>query len=95
MPGLAVLPAGDIPATYMITEAFEAADATTHVARSSDGGRTCAHKDRPYDKSVVGAPTSHCMKPTVLPGRSLIAMGYRFQRDAPEQSISIPRPAAF
>jgi sialidase-1 len=39
-PGLGVLPSGDLLALFVISEAFESADATTWVARSGDLGRT-------------------------------------------------------
>jgi sialidase-1 len=39
-PGLAILPSGELIALFVIAEAFEAADATTWVARSHDLGTT-------------------------------------------------------
>lgn len=39
-PGLAALPSGDLLALFVISEAFESADATTHVARSGDRGKS-------------------------------------------------------
>jgi sialidase-1 len=39
-PGLAILPSGDLLALFVISEAFESADATTWVARSEDLGET-------------------------------------------------------
>jgi len=89
-PGLAKLPSGDLLATLMIAEAFEAADGATHLARSKDNGRTWTLEGKLCDRQEAEPPTSDCMKPTVLADGSLIAMGYRFERKDPEQSISIP-----
>jgi sialidase-1 len=88
-PGLVNLPSGDLLATLMIAEAFEAADGTTYVARSNDNGRTWALQGPLHERAATAAPMSDCMKATVLADGSLIAMGYRFVRDDPEQSISI------
>jgi sialidase-1 len=38
-PGLAVLPSGDLIALFVVSEAFESADATTYIARSGDLGK--------------------------------------------------------
>lgn len=89
-PGLAKLPSGELLATLMIGEAFEAADGTTYLARSSDAGRTWSLEGKLYDASALPVPMSDCMKATVLTDGSLLAIGYRFRRDDPEQSISIP-----
>ena len=39
-PGLAALPSGDLLGLFVISEAFESADATTHIARSKDRGKS-------------------------------------------------------
>ena len=88
-PGLVKLPSGDLLATLMIGEAFESANGTTYLARSKDAGRTWSLEGKLYDATALPNPMSDCLKPTLLADGSLLAMGYRFQRDDPEQSISI------
>ena len=88
-PGLVKLPSGDLLATLMIAEAFESADGTTYLARSKDAGKSWTLEGTLYHKTALDTLTSDCMKPTVLADGSLVAMGYRFVRDDPEQSISI------
>ena len=88
-PGLTKLPSGDLLATLMIGEAFESADGTTYLARSSDLGRTWSLEGKLYDASALPVPMSDCIKATVLTDGTLLGMGYRFRRDDPEQSISV------
>ena len=88
-PGIVELPSGELLALLVIGEAFEAVDLTTHVARSADGGRTWALQGPLPDKSADERPTSDFLKPQVLRDGSLIALGYRFHRDDPEQPIAI------
>ena len=88
-PGLVKLPSGDLLATLMIAEAFESADGTTYLSRSKDAGRTWSLEGRLYDAAALPNRMSDCLKPTLLADGSLLAMGYRFHRDDPEQSISI------
>ncbi len=89
-PGLTKLPSGELLATLLIGEAFESADGTTYFARSSDAGQSWSVEGKLYEATTLPVPMSDCMKATVLADGSLLAMGYRFQRDDPEQSISLP-----
>ncbi len=88
-PGLVQLASGELLALLVIGEAFESVDLTTHVARSSDDGRTWTLQGPLLDKSRDSRPTSDFLKPLVLRDGSLIALGYRFHRDDPEQTIAI------
>jgi sialidase-1 len=88
-PGVVQLPSGELLALFVIGEAFESADQTTYVSRSSDEGRTWTLQGPLYDKSADAFPTSDCLKPQVLRDGSLIALGYRFHRHDPEQPIAI------
>jgi sialidase-1 len=45
-PSVGALPNGDLLATYVLAEAFEAVNARMHAARSSDGGQTWQHVGR-------------------------------------------------
>jgi len=88
-PGLLNLPSGDLLALLVIGEAFESADSTTYIARSKDLGKTWKVEGPLYDKTLDVVPTSDYLKATLLRDGSLIAMGYRFHRCDPEQSIGI------
>jgi sialidase-1 len=89
-PGLVQLPSGELLALFVIGEAFESVDLTTHVARSADLGKTWQMQGPLYDKSVVGFPTSDTLKATVLSDGSLIAVGYRFHRRNPNEALGNP-----
>jgi sialidase-1 len=88
-PGVVELPTGELLALLVIGEAFESVDLTTYVSRSSDLGRTWELQGPLYDKSADARPTSDFLKPLVLRDGELIALGYRFHRDDPEQPIAI------
>ena len=88
-PRLVQLPSGELLAMLAIGEAFESVDLTTHVARSTDLGRTWQLEGPVYDKSKHEVPTSDVMKPTVVNDGSLVAVGYRFLRLNPDEPIAI------
>lgn len=88
-PGLVRLASGDLLALFVMAEAFEAANGTTMVARSTDHGRSWNVEGRLYDKRVVGFETTDTLKPTLLGDGSLVAMGYRFHRHDPEMPIAV------
>jgi len=88
-PGLARLPSGKLIALFVIAEAFESADATTWVARSADGGRTWALEAPLFPQPTDDVRASDYLKPTVLRDGTVVAIGYRFYRDDPEQGIGI------
>jgi sialidase-1 len=96
-PGLAALPGGDLIALFVISEAFESADATTWVARSKNLGRTWNLEAPLRSLPSAGAAntpdlaerTSDYLKPAVLRDGRIVAMGYRFIRRDPEQGIAI------
>lgn len=89
-PALVELPSGDLLAMFVMGSAFEAADGTTVVSRSTDRGRTWQLEGPIHEK-----PTGHefdcdAMKPVVLADGSLVAAGYRFHRTDPEQQLVNP-----
>ena len=88
-PTLIQLPSSELLAMVAIGEAFESPDMTTYVLRSADRGESWQLQGPVYDKSVDSAPTSDYLKPLRLDNGSLIALGYRFDRADPEQSISV------
>jgi sialidase-1 len=88
-PGLVQLHSGELLALFVMGEAFESVDLTTYVSRSGDLGRTWQLQGPLFDKSREARPTSDFLKPQVLRDGSLIALGYRFHRDDPQQPIAI------
>ena len=89
-PGVVQLSSGELLALFPIGEAFESADMTTHVSRSSDRGQTWQLQGPLYDKSVDTVPTCDFLKPQILRDGTLIALGYCFYRHDPELPIAIP-----
>ncbi len=89
-PGVVQLPSGELLATHMIAEAFEAPNGTTWISRSRDRGRSWHLQAPLYDKTVLGFETTDALKATVLRNGSLIAVGYRFHRHDPDMPIAIP-----
>ena len=88
-PGIVQLLSGELLALFVIGEAFESVDLTTYVSRSLDQGRTWRLQGPLFDPSRATRPTSDFMKPQLLHDGSLMALGYRFDRDDPEQPIAI------
>lgn len=88
-PRIVELPSGDLLALLAIGEAFESVDLATHVARSTDLGRTWKLEGPLYDKSTDKIPTSDAMKATVLRDGTLVAIGYRFFRQNQDEPIGI------
>lgn len=87
-PGLVQLPSGDLLAMFVVGEAFEAADITTVVSRSSDGGRTWMLEGPIHEKAPDHRHAADFMKPTLLRDGTLLATGYRFHRTEQEQLVA-------
>jgi len=89
-PGLVKLPAGELLALFALGEAFEAADVTTVVSRSPDQGHNWQLEGPLHERDAEHRFCSDYLKPTLLSDGTLIATGYRFHRDDPDQSIVNP-----
>lgn len=89
-PGLVKLPSNDLLALFIVGEAFEAANCTTSVSRSPDQGRTWKFEGPLHTRDAEHRYHSDYLKPTLLNDGRLIAMGYRFHRDDPDQTIVNP-----
>ena len=87
-PGLVQLASGELICLFVLAEAFDAANGTTHITRSSDLGKTWKLQGKLYDKTVVGFLTNDAMKATLLRDGTLVAAGYRFHRLDPEGAIA-------
>ena len=88
-PGMVQLPSGELLALFVMGEAFESVDLTTYVTRSGDLGRTWTLQGPLFDRPGSLPATSDFLKPLLLRDGTLIALGYRFDRDDPEQPIAI------
>jgi sialidase-1 len=87
-PGVTVLPDGSLLALFTLGEAFESADATTAVSRSTDLGRSWSFQGLLWPRAT-GADSDY-MKPTTLRDGRVMAMGYRFRREDPDQPLVNP-----
>ena len=91
-PGLVKLPSSELLALFTLGEAFEAADVTTVVTRSPDQGRTWNLEGPLHQKDAEHRYNSDYLKPTLLSNGRLIALGYRFHRTDPDQTIANLEP---
>ncbi len=80
-PGLVKLPSGELLALFILGEAFEAANATTVVSRSRDNGQTWQLEGPLHEKEARHTYANDSMKPLLLNDGTLLATGYRFQRE--------------
>lgn len=89
-PGVVRLASGELVALFAMGEAFDAANLTTHVTRSSDSGRTWELQGPVLDKSKDSVARTDSAKPQILPDGTMIAMGYWFDREDPDGPIAFP-----
>jgi sialidase-1 len=88
-PNVVTLPSGEMVAAFVLGEAFEAANCTTWITRSSDRGNSWTLQGPIYDKDRLGKLTSDCLKIIQLSDGSMIAAGYRYARPHPDQPIVV------
>ena len=77
-PNLCELPDGRLLCSFVLAEAFEAADMRCHLAESTDGGRTWSKPWRMFREGAV--PESETCKVTALGGNRVMAIGYAARR---------------
>ena len=85
--GLVKLPSGELLALFALGEALEATDVTTVVSRSRDQGHHWQLEGPLHERDAEHRYDSDYMKPALLNDGTLIATGYRFHRDDPDQPI--------
>ncbi len=83
-PNVAQLADGDLAAVYVLGEAFESVDGTSHISFSHDGGKSWTSPKAMFDKSAFGVPVTDYCKITSLPDNRLAAFGYAFPRHNPD-----------
>ncbi|MFH1920421.1 MAG: sialidase family protein [Planctomycetota bacterium] len=94
-PSVVVMPDGEMVALYTLGEAFEATNLHTHLARSSDGGRTWLHQGR-ICPDTAGRLTTEFGRLSVVPGGELVAVLVRADRtDHPEEGLANPENLGF
>jgi len=87
-PSVAVMANGEMLATIVLGEAFEAANLHTHVCRSRDEGETW-HCEGPIYPGTKGRLTSDGSRLTALPDGELVAFMVRHDRsDHPEEGLT-------
>ena len=87
-PGVVKLPSGDLLALFVLGEAMDATNVTTMVSRSSDQGQTWDLQGPLFERSANQHYYSNYLKPIVLSDGSLLATGYCFHRDGPDEWIA-------
>jgi hypothetical protein len=78
-PSVAALPGGELLATVVLGEAFEAVNLHTHLFRSLDGGQTWL-AEGPLYAGTPGRLTSDCARLTALPNGELAVFMIRHDR---------------
>jgi sialidase-1 len=89
------LHSGELLALFSMAEAFEAPNATTCATRSLDSGKHWELQGPIFDSATHSIPASDYLKPVALSDGSLVAIGYRFHREDPEQSIASEETGGF
>jgi len=94
-PSVAERPGGELVATYVLGEAFEAVNLRTHVARSADGGQTWQHEG-PIDPGRTDRLISDGGKMSIAPDGELVVNLVRHDRtDHPDEGLTNPANMGF
>ena len=94
-PSAGVLPDGQMIATIVLGEAFEAPNLRTHLCRSTDGGETW-QLEQSIGADAPGRLTSDCSRLTVLPdGEAVMFMVRHDRTDHPDEGLTNPENLGF
>jgi sialidase-1 len=93
-PALALLPNGEMLASFAIGSGFEAADQHTELARSRDGGRTWELEGAVFNERT-DRPTSANVRISRMPDGELVAMGVRADRSRAGEGLTNPETQGF
>ena len=94
-PSVVTLDNGEMLATVVLGEAFEAPNLSTHVCRSKDAGKTWTHEG-PLAAGVKGRLTSNCARLTALPHGELVVFMIRHDRtDHPHEGLTNAKTLGF
>lgn len=91
-PNICQLADGTLLAAMVIGDAFESVDGSTHVCRSTDGGKTWTAPIKMYEnRKHNGRIFTDYSKITVLPDGRVAVLGYAYYRDNPALPIGNPQ----
>ena len=94
-PSVVCLPNGELLATCMVGEAFEAVNCRVHLSRSADGGATwqaCG----PITHDLEGRAWSESARTTVTPRGQVVVLLHRHDRSAhPDEGLANPATLGF
>lgn len=94
-PSVVALPGGEMVASVVLGEAFEAPNLRTHLCRSTDGGETWSHDGLLYP-GTTDRLTSDASRLTVLPNGELVAFTVRHDRtEHPHEGLTNPDTIGF
>lgn len=94
-PSVAVFPDGEMLATLVLGEAFEAANCHVHVARSRDQGATWQMEGRLYPGTRTRLTSDSC-RLTILPDGEVVVFMVRHDRtEHPEDGLANPATMGF
>jgi len=94
-PSVVQLPNGELLASLVLGEAFEAPNCRTHVARSTDNGESW-QLEGPLYAGTPGRQASDAVRLTALPDGALAAFMVRADRDAhPGEGLTNPETLGF
>lgn len=94
-PSVAILPDGEMVATVVLGEAFEATNLRTHLFRSKNKGLTWFHQGPLYE-GTSRRLTSDCSRITALPDGELVVFMVRHDRTQhPDEGLTNPDTLGF
>lgn len=94
-PSVVALPNGNLLATYMVGEAFEAVNCRVHYSRSEDGGATWKECG-PLTRDLNGKLCSESARMTVTPKGEVVVLLHRHDRSAhPDEGLANPKTLGF
>jgi hypothetical protein len=94
-PSVVQLTNGELLCSFVLGEAFEAANCHTHLARSADGGQTW-RLEGPIYPATPDRLTSDAVRLTALPDGGVVAFMVRSDRtDHPEEGLANPENLGF
>ncbi len=94
-PSVVVLNGGQMLASGMLAEAFEAVGARAHLFRSTDSGSTWQHEG-PLTRDLEGKPVSESARMTALAdGRVVVLLHRHDRREHPDEGLVNPTTMGF
>ena len=89
-PGAVRLPSRELVAMFLLGEAMNATNGNTYITRSTDSGRTWQLQGALLEKPPGHEHTVYTFKPTLLRNGMIVAVGYCFYRNDPDERLTNP-----